>query len=122
MQNVLSLAKSVAHGGRPAGMEITGDGIDVVAEAYHTSMGKMATMAIEQKMSLHEAEHGGLPETHEEFITKMIEPVSPSGLQLPMPPYYREYAYEPRKKAVAVIDFPAKKERRHRETTGAAGL
>jgi hypothetical protein len=46
----------------------------------------------------------------------------PDGLQLPMLPYYQEYAYDPARKAVVVVEFPAKKEQRRKETTGAAGL
>jgi hypothetical protein len=39
-----------------------------------------------------------------------------------MLPYYQEYAYDPAQKCLVVIEFPAKKQQRERETTGAAGL
>jgi hypothetical protein len=39
-----------------------------------------------------------------------------------MLPYYQEYAYDPQTRKLVVMEFPAKKEQRRRETTGAAGL
>jgi hypothetical protein len=39
-----------------------------------------------------------------------------------MLPYYQEWAYDPEAKAVVVVEFPALKEQRRQETTGAAGL
>lgn len=121
-QNVLELSRALADGGVPAAMEITGEGIDVYADAYRTSVGKIAVMAVEQRMKMHAVEHDALPETYDEFMAAIIQPGSPGGLQLPMLPYYQEYAYDPAEKRLIVVEFPAKKAQRQAETTGAAGL
>jgi len=39
-----------------------------------------------------------------------------------MLPYYQEYAYDEKAKKLVVVEFPAKKEQRQKETTGASGL
>jgi hypothetical protein len=39
-----------------------------------------------------------------------------------MLPYYQEYSYDEQTRQLVVMEFPAKKEQRQRETTGAAGL
>ena len=117
-QNVLELSKAIADGGVPAEMSIESGGLEIVADAYRTSVGKLAVIAVEQKMQFHQAEHGSLPQSYEEFMAKIIEPGSPSGLQLPMLPYYQEYAYDPGKKALIVVEFPEKKAQREKETTG----
>ena len=121
-QNVLELSKALADGGVLAETSVTGGGLEVVSDAYKTSVGKLAGIAVEQKMRLHQAEHGTTPETYEDFMAKIIEPGRPNGLQLPMLPYYQEYAYDPARKALVVVEFPAKKQQREKETTGASGL
>ena len=108
-QNVLDIAAAKAAGGIPANMEITGTGLEVAADAYRTSVGKMAVMAVEQRMSLYQAQHGDLPQGYEGFISEIIQPGKPDGLQLPMLPYYQEYAYDPATKKLVVIEFPEKK-------------
>ena len=121
-QNVLQLSEARKAGGEVAEMTITGEGIDVYADAYRTSVGKLAMIAVTQKMQLHNAEHGADPATYEEFMSQIIGPGKPDGLQLPMLPYYQEYAYDPAAKMIVVVEFPAKKEQRKKETTGASGL
>ncbi|MFM8635677.1 MAG: hypothetical protein ACKOEX_12865 [Planctomycetia bacterium] len=121
-QNVLELEKALADGGVPASMEITGEGLEVYSDAYRTSVGRMGAMAVDQKMQLHEAEFGSKPKDYAEFMEKIIGKGQPEGIQLPMLPYYQEWAYDPEKKTLVVIEFPAKKEQRQKETTGAAGL
>lgn len=121
-QNVLELDKALADGGVPANMQITGEGLEVYSDAYRTSVGRTAVMAVEQKMQLHEAEFGSKPKDYAEFMARIIGKDQPDGIQLPMLPYYQEYAYDPEKKVLVVIEFPAKKEQRQKETTGAAGL
>jgi hypothetical protein len=39
----------------------------------------------------------------------IISPGKPDGLQLPMLPYYQEYAYDPTSHKLVVIEFPDKK-------------
>ncbi len=121
-QTVLELSKAIADGGVPAEMEIESGGLEVVADAYRTSVGKLAVIAVTKKMAEHEAEHGSKPQSYEAFMAKIIEAGSPSGLQLPMLPYYQEYAYDPAKKTLVVVEFPEKKRQRESETTGRSGL
>lgn len=121
-QNVLEWSEAMKAGGVPAEMSATGGGLEVYADAYRTSAGTIGTLAVEQKMKFHEAEHGSTPATYEEFMEKIIAKGKPDGVQLPMLPYYQEYAFDPARKTVVVVEFPAKKEQRRKETTGAAGL
>ena len=121
-QNVMELEKALADGGVLASMEITGEGLEVYSDAYRTSVGRIGTMAVDQKMQLYEAESGRKPEDYAEFMAVIIGKDQPDGIQLPMLPYYQEWAYDPEKKTLVVIEFPAKKEQREKETTGAAGL
>ena len=39
----------------------------------------------------------------------IIKKGKPDGLWLPMLPYYQEYGYDPDKKELVVIEYPAKK-------------
>lgn len=54
-------------------------------------------------------------------MDKIIEAGKPDGIQLPMLPYYQEYAYDPEAYELVVIEFPAKKEQRQKETTAPQG-
>jgi hypothetical protein len=121
-QNVLPLADALASGGVVAEMSITSGGLEAMSDAYRTSVGKLAQMAVEQRMQLHMAEHGSTPATYEAFMAVIIGKGQPDGLQLPMLPYYQEYAFDPESRKLLVVEFPAKKAQREAETTGAAGL
>ena len=121
-QNVLELSEAMKQGGVRAEMSITGQGLDVAADAYRTSGGKLSIIAVDQKMNFFQAENDRKPKDYAEFMARIIEPGKPDGLMLPMLPYYQEYAYDPEAKGLVVIEFPAKKEQRQKETTGASGL
>ena len=108
-QNVLELEAARQAGGVPASMAINSSGIGVSADAYRTSVGTMAVLAVEQKMQMHRAQFGKLPENYERFMDDIIGPGKPDGLHLPMLPYYQEYAYDPTSHKLVVIEFPNKK-------------
>ena len=108
-QNVLELEAARQAGGVPASMATTNSGIGVSADAYRTSVGTMAVLAVEQKMQMHRAQFGKLPENYERFMDDIIGPDKPDGLHLPMLPYYQEYAYDPTSHKLVVIEFPNKK-------------
>ena len=108
-QNVLELKAARQAGGVSASMAITSSGIGVTADAYRTSVGTIAVLAVEQKMQMHRAQFGQLPENYESFMDDIISPGKPDGLQLPMLPYYQEYAYDPTSHKLVVIEFPDKK-------------
>jgi hypothetical protein len=121
-QTVLLLADAIKDGGVRAEMSIKSQGLGIAADAYRTSVGKLSIIAVDQKMSFFQAEKDRKPKDYQEFMDKIIEPGKPDGIQLPMLPYYQEYAYDPEAYELVVIEFPAKKEQRQKETTGAAGL
>jgi len=121
-QNVLPLAEALKDGGVRAEMSITSQGIGIAADAYRTSVGKGAMIAVTQKMQHFQALRDRKPRDHKEFMDEIIAPGKPDELQLPMLPYYQEYAYDPEACELVVIEYPAKKEQRQKETTGAAGL
>lgn len=123
-QNVLDLADALAQGG----VVLEGSGpseggvLDTYAGAYRSSVARIGGLQVEQKIRLYQAEHGSVPATHADFMKKIIAPGTPDEVSLPMLPYYQEYAFDPESKALVVVEFPAKKEQRRQETTGAAGL
>lgn len=121
-QTVLLLEDAIKDGGVRAEMSIKSQGIGIAADAYRTSVGKLSIIAVDQKMSFFQAEKDRKPKDYKEFMDKIIEAGKPDGIQLPMLPYYQEYAYDPEAYELVVIEFPAKKEQRQKETTGAAGL
>jgi hypothetical protein len=122
-QNILPLADALQQGGQMAEMSITEGGLGAVtSDAYRTSVGKIGIMAVEHQMQLVEAEKGPMPMGYDEFMTRVIGKGKPDGMQLPMLPYYQEWAYDPDTKKLVVVEFPLKKEQRQQETTGASGL
>ena len=122
-QNVLDITEARRQGGVPAtDVREPAPGVEVYAQAYRESVATIGAIAVEQKMQLHAAEHGSPPATYDEFMRDIIAPDTPDGIRLPMLPYYQEYAYDPQTRKLVVMEFPAKKEQRRRETTGAAGL
>jgi len=121
-QNVLELSEALKQGGVLAETSIQGSGLEIASEAYRTQVGKAGSLAVQQKMNLYQAEHGQYPKTHGEFMTRILGKGQPDGISLPMLPYYQEWAYDVENRKLVVVEFPAKKEQRERETTGAAGL
>lgn len=122
-QNVLDLADAKAQGGVVVDNATEADegGLGAYSQAYRHSVATIGGLAVEQKMKLYQAEHGGVPETHKEFMAKIIAPGTPDSVSLPMLPYYQEYAFDPAAKKLVVVEFPAKKQQRERETSGSAG-
>ena len=55
-QNVLELKAATEAGGVPASMAVTSSAIGVAADAYRTSVGTMAVLAVEQRMQMHQAQ------------------------------------------------------------------
>lgn len=121
-QSVLELDAALADGGVVIDPGADREGLDIVTGAHRSASAQLAQLPVEQAMKLYVAEHGARPTTHAEFMAKIIRPGKPDGVQLPMLPYYQEYAFDPKKGGIVVIEFPAKREQREKETTGAAGL
>lgn len=121
-QNVLELSKALEEGGVLAETSIKSDGLEIASEAYRTQVGKAGSLAVEQRMQHYNALNGEYPQTYEQFMTQIIGKGQPDGLSLPMLPYYQEWAYDEATRKLVVVEFPAKRDQRERETTGAAGL
>ena len=85
------------------------DYLTIQADAYRTSVAQIAKMKVKMDMDQYEAINGKYPETYEEFMEQIIKKGRADGIQLPMLPYYQEYGYDPDKKELVVIEYPAKK-------------
>jgi hypothetical protein len=121
-QNVMRMEEAVAAGGVPAEKPENDGGLGVIAGAYRSSVAKLGNIAVQQAMQFYAAEHGEPPSNYDEFMKWIIKPGQPDGIELAMLPYYQEYSYDEQTRQLVVMEFPAKKEQRQRETTGAAGL
>ncbi|MDR3638511.1 MAG: hypothetical protein P4L84_32200 [Isosphaeraceae bacterium] len=109
-QEVRNLKPELAQGGQVTDGKIHAqDYITIQADAYRTSVANIAKMNVKRAIDLYEAENGKKPATYEEFMDVIIKKGKPDGIMLPMLPYYQEYGYDPDKKELVVIEYPAKK-------------
>lgn len=117
-QNVLDLSEARAQGGVVVdnAAEPEEGGLGAYSQAYRHSVATLGTVAVDQKLAHYKAEHGDVPATHKEFMAKIIAPGAPDEISLPMLPYYQEYAFDPAAKKLVVVEFPAKKSQREKET------
>ena len=81
----------------------------IQADAYRTSVAKIAKLRVKMDMDQYEILNGEKPKTYEEFMELIIKKGNADGIQLPMLPYYQEYGYDPDKKELVVIEYPDKK-------------
>ena len=110
-QEVRNLKPELAAGGQVTDGKIHAtDYITIQADAYRTSVANIAKMKVKMDMDQYEALNGEKPKTYEEFMDVIIKKGKPDGIQLPMLPYYQEYGYDPDKKELVVIEYPAKKQ------------
>lgn len=119
---VLDLAAALADGGVVIDPGAERGGLDAITGAHRYAAAALAFASVEQTVKLYEAEHDSRPATHAEFMAKIMKPGGPDGLRLAMLPYYQEYAFDPAKGGIVVVEFPALKEQYEKENTGAAGL
>jgi len=116
-QDVRNLKPELAQGGQVTDGKIHAtDYITIQADAYRTSVGNIAKMSVKHAIDLYEASNGEKPKTYEEFMEVIIKKGKPDGIQLPMLPYYQEYGYDPDKKELVVIEYPAKKKAMEEQT------
>ncbi len=109
-QEVRELKAELAKGCILADTEIqVADPLTQAADAYRTEVAKIAKMKVDYDMRLYEASNGEKPKTYEEFMDVIIKKGKPDGIQLPMLPYYQEYAYDTDKKELVVVEYPEKK-------------
>lgn len=116
-QDVRNLKPELAAGGQTTDGKVHAtDYITLQADVYRTEVAKIAKMNVKHAIDLYEAEHGEKPKTYEEFMDVIIKKGKPDGIQLPMLPYYQEYGYDPEKKELVVIEYPAKKKAMEEQT------
>jgi hypothetical protein len=116
-QEVRNLKPELAQGGQVTDGKIHAtDYITIQADAYRTTVGNIAKMKVKMDMDLYEALSGEKPKTYEEFMEVIIKKGKPDGIRLPMLPYYQEYGYDPDKKELVVIEYPAKKKAMEEQT------
>jgi len=116
-QEVRNLKPELAQGGQVTDGKIHAtDYITLQADAYRTTMGNIGKMNVQHAIDLYEALNGEKPKTYEEFMEGIIKKGKPDGIQLPMLPYYQEYGYDPDKKELVVIEYPAKKKAMEEQT------
>jgi hypothetical protein len=109
-QDVRELKTELANGAVLADTEIqVADPLTQAADAYRTEVAKAAKMRVDYDMRIYEAMNGEKPKTYEEFMEVIIKKGKADGIQLPMLPYYQEYAYDADKKELVVVEYPAKK-------------
>jgi hypothetical protein len=121
-QEVRNLQPELAQGGQVTDGKIHAkDYITLQADVYRTEVGKIAKMSVQHAIDLYEALNGSKPKTYEEFMDEIIKKGKPDGIWLPMLPYYQEYGYDPDKKELVVIEYPAKKKAMEEQTASEHG-
>ena len=109
-QNVGNLKEELAKGGVLSDGKIhETDYLGQQAAGYRTIVAEGAKARVTQDMTMYELANGSKPKTYEEFMEQIIKKGKAEGIQLPMLPYYQEYGYDPDKKELVVIEYPAKK-------------
>ena len=117
-QDVRDLKTELAKGAILADTEIqVADPLTQSADAYRTSVAKLAKMRVQHDMDIYAAlNNDEKPKTYEEFMENIIKKGKADGIQLPMLPYYQEYAYDSDKKELVVVEYPAKKKAMQEQT------
>jgi len=110
-QKVLDLAAALDAGGVLVdnASEPEEGGLAAYGQAYRHSMATIGGLAVEQKLRLYRAEHDEVPATHADFMAKIIAPGTPDEVRLPALPHYQDYAFDPTRKTLVVVEFPARK-------------
>jgi hypothetical protein len=85
-------------------------GLAAYGQAYRHSVATIGGLAVEQKLRLYRAEHDEVPATHAEFMAKIIAPGTPDEVRLPALPHDQDYAFDPARKMLVVVEFPARKQ------------
>jgi hypothetical protein len=115
-QNVYDLKEELAKGGVVANFKVdVSTPLIGSAAAYAPMVGKIGTQKVEMDLNLYHAMNDRYPATYQEFMDEIIKVGKPDGVQLPMLPYYQEYAYDVDNHKLVVVEYPARKEARQRE-------
>lgn len=116
-QNVLKLDDALASGGvRDSGQVSSTNPLAQTADVYRTQVAKLGGMAVQQAIQLRNAQsiQDPKPLTHAQFMADIIKPGQPDGIQLPMLPYYQEYAWDETAQELVAVNFPARIDEREK--------
>lgn len=109
-QEVRNLKPELSQGGQTTDGKVHAtDYLTLQADVYRTSVANIAKMKVKMDMDQYEALNGEKIKSYEEFMDLIIKKGKADGIQLPMLPYYQEYGYDPEKRELVVIEYPAKK-------------
>jgi len=117
-QNVLRLDEALASGGeRDSGQVSSTNPLMQSADVYRTQVAKLGGMAVQQAIQIRNAQsiQDPKPLTHAQFMADIIKPGQPDGIQLPMLPYYQEYAWDEATQELVAVNFPARIEAREKQ-------
>jgi hypothetical protein len=113
-QKVLKLSDALQQGGVVADLTIpVADPLTQSAAAYRTQAGKLSIQQVYYAIQLRNAQsiQDPKPLTYDELMAEIIKPNQPDGIQLPMLPYYQEYAWDEQGQKLVVVEFPELKRR-----------
>ena len=112
-QDVLKLADALAQGGQIAqeggSVGPSGGYLGTLAKTYRQAAGLGGTYAANQAIQAHEILNGPLKD-YADFQSIIVRKGDPTGLVLPMLPYYQEYAYDEANHRVVIVEFPQRRE------------
>lgn len=117
-QHVLSLDQALADGGVVASTKVEATNpLTQSADVYRTQVAKLGGISVEHAIQLRNASSISDPKplTHDEFMKEIIQPGQPNGIQLPMLPYYQEYAWDEKEQKLVAVDFPARQAEREKQ-------
>jgi hypothetical protein len=99
--------KEEAKGAQRVQPRVTGkDPITISGNAYVSIVGRTEILRIKHTLDLYNAEHGRFPKDYQEFMREII---NKSGIRLAQLPYYQEYAYDPVKHELIILEYPDRK-------------
>ena len=82
------------------------DPITLVGNAYVTSIGRIAVLAIEDAVNKFHAANDRYPKDLDEFMTEIIKA---NNISLPKLPHYQEYSYNQKEHKLIVLEYPDRK-------------
>ncbi len=82
------------------------DPITLVGNAYVTSIGRIAVLAIEDAVNKFHAANDRYPNDLDEFMTEIIKA---NNISLPKLPHYQEYSYNQKEHKLVVLEYPDRK-------------
>lgn len=110
-QNVLDLKQALADGAVLASTTVESTNpLLQTADVYRTQVAKIAGMSVEQAIQLRNAQSIDDPKplTYAQFVSEIIKAGQADGIQLPMLPYYQEYAWDEENQKLIAVDFPGR--------------